>query len=219
MNDHDKDAITDVPQLVQQWRQGDQEAATLLYNRYQNRLLMLVSGHLSEKLSRRLEAEDLVISTFRSAFRVTSQQDIQYQDEQGFWKWLVTIALNKTFKRIERETAGKRNPNRETGGDSVLGERILNDPTPDDVVQASELLQKILERLDDKQALIVLGKLNGLSHAEIAAEIGAVTKTVQRHGQAIRRQRWKCWAITRLSGCLMKVPFFPNCTQPVLANQ
>jgi len=186
MQDENRDATVNVPQLVEQWRQGDQDAATLLYNRYQNRLLLLVSGHLNDKLRRRLDPDELVQSIMKSAFRVTSEQDIGCHDETGFWKWLVTVALNKTFKRIDRETAGKRDPKRETGGDTVLGERILRDPTPDDVVEVSELLQKIMAKLTDVQGKILLGKLDGLSHAEIAAQIGVSTKTVQRNGQAIR---------------------------------
>ncbi|MDZ4852536.1 MAG: sigma-70 family RNA polymerase sigma factor [Pirellulaceae bacterium] len=186
MSQEIKDSTVNVPALVDQWRAGDQDAATALYNRYQNRLLMLVSGHLSDKLRRRLDPDELVQSIMKSAFRVTSEQDIGCHDETGFWKWLVTVALNKTFKRIDRETASKRDPKRETGGDTVLGERILRDPTPDDVVEVSELLEKILAKLTDVQGKILLGKLDGLSQSEIATQLGVSTKTIQRNGPAIR---------------------------------
>ena len=186
MSQEIKDSTVNVPALVDQWRTGDQDAATALYNRYQNRLLMLVSGHLSDKLRRRLDPDELVQSIMKSAFRVTSQQDIGCQDETGFWKWLVTVALNKTFKRIDRETAGKRDPKRETGGETVLGERILREPTPNDVVEVSELLEKILAKLTDVQGKILLGRLDGLSQSEIAAQLGVSTKTIQRNGPAIR---------------------------------
>lgn len=181
-----KDSTANVPLLVEQWRRGDQDAAKALYNRYQNRLLMLVSGHLNDRLRRRLDPDELVQSIMKSAFRVTKEQDIGCHDETGFWKWLVTVALNKTFKRIDRETAGKRDPKREMGGDTVLGERILREPTPDDVVQVAELLEKIMAKLTDVQGKILLGKLDGLSQAEIATQLGVSTKTVQRNGQAIR---------------------------------
>ncbi len=187
MNHNNSGPTTDVPQLVERWRLGDQDAATQLYERYQHRLLLLVSGHLNERLQRRMDANELVQSIMKSAFRVTSQKDIGCQDESGFWKWLVTVALNKTFKRIDRETAEKRDPKREVGTDSVLGDRVINEPTPDDVVEVSELLEKILERLTDEQGKILLAKLNGQNHAEIAAELGISTKTVQRTGHAIRQ--------------------------------
>ncbi len=186
MKDDPKDATVNVLQLVELWRQGDQEAATRLYDRYQSRLLLLVNGRLNDRLRRRLDPEELVQSIMKSAFRVTSEQDIGCRDETGFWKWLVSVALNKTYKRIDRETAGKRDPKRETGGDTVLGERILGEPTPDDVVEVSELLEKIMAKLTDVQGKILLGKLNGLSHAEIAEKLDVSTKTVQRNGQAIR---------------------------------
>lgn len=186
MTNNEKDSTANVPELVNQWRAGDQDAATELYNRYQNRLMMLVSGHLNDKMRRRVDPDELVQSIMKSAFRVTSEKDIGCLDESGFWKWLVTVALNKTFKRIDRETAGKRDPKREAGGDTVLGERILREPTPDDVAQVSELLQKLLANLTDVQGKILLGKLDGQSQSEIAEQLGVSTKTVQRNGQAIR---------------------------------
>lgn len=186
MNDELKATSVDVPQLIEQWRQGDHDAAEALYNRYQSRLLLLVSGRLSDRLRRRVDPNDLVQSILKSAFRVTSEKDIGCANESGFWKWLVTVALNKTYKRIERERAIKRDLNREVASDSVLGDRIINEPTPDDVVEVSELLQKILEKLSDLQGQILLAKLDGLSQIEIADKLDVSTKTVQRNGQVIR---------------------------------
>lgn len=186
MNKTSLESSVNVPELIEAWRRGDQQAADQIFNRYQSRLLMLVSGKLNERLKKRLDPEDLVMSIMRSAFRETAQKDVGFQDESGFWKWLTTVALNKTYNRIDRETTSKRHYSKEAGSDSMLGDHLLSEPTPDDVAEVAELLEKISAKLNDVQAKILLAKLDGLSHAEIAEQLGVSTKTVQRNSHAIR---------------------------------
>lgn len=180
------ESSVNVPKLIEAWRNGDQQAADAIFNRYQSRLLMLVSGKLNERLKKRLDPEDLVMSIMRSAFRVTAQKDVGFQDESGFWKWLTTVALNKTYNRIDKETTDKRDCGKEVGSDSMLGDHLLAEPTPDDIAEVAELLEKISAKLNDVQAKILLAKLDGLSHAEIAKQLRVSTKTVQRNSHAIR---------------------------------
>lgn len=200
-----------VPELIEAWRNGDQQAADEIFNRYQSRLLMLVSGKLNERLKKRLDPEDLVMSIMRSAFRVTAQKDVGFQDESGFWKWLTTVALNKTYNRIDKETTDKRDYGKEVGSDSMLGDHLLAEPTPDDVAEVAELLEKISAKLNDVQAKILLAKLDGLSHAEIADELGVSTKTIQRNSHAIRE------AAIEVLGA--DVPEWLLPTEPSLAEQ
>lgn len=185
MDSSNSDSVN-VPALIDAWRNGDHRAAEVIFNRYQAQLLRLVSGKLNEKLRRRVDPEDLVMSIMRSAFRKTAVSDEGFKDETGFWKWLTSVALNKTYNRIDRENATIRDPKREQGGDSVLSDRILHEPTADDVAEVAELLEKILANLDDLQGKILLAKLDGFSHEEIAKELGVSTKTIQRNGHKIR---------------------------------
>ncbi len=180
------ESSVNIPKLIEAWRNGDQQAADVIFHRYQSRLLMLVSGKLNERLKKRLDPEDLVMSIMRSAFRVTAQKDVGFRDETGFWKWLTTVALNKTYNRIDKETTIKADYGKEVGSDSMLADHLLAEPTPDDVAGVAELLEKISAKLNDVQAKILLAKLDGLSHAEIAEELGVSTKTVQRNSHAIR---------------------------------
>lgn len=176
-------------ELVQRWQAGDEDAATELFDRYQGKLLPLVASHLSEKLRPRLEADELVQSILKSAFRVTRQGHTQFSDDTGFWKWLVTVALNKVFKKIERETAAKRNPDREVSSqssDTYLANSLSQRPTSAQVVEVSDLMEHILERLDDDQKQILLLKLEGYTQKEIASKLNVSEKTIQRRSEKIR---------------------------------
>ncbi len=178
---------TPTKELAQRWKQGDQRAADELFWRYQKRLLNLVRSQLNVRLQSRLDAEDLVQSIMRSAFRITQQESLQYNEESGFWKWLVSVALNKTFNRIDRETADKRDVKRESSKLQEMDERIAQEPTPADVTEFADLLENILSKLTKEQCQALIGKLEGLNQNEIADRLNVNVRTVQRMGPALRR--------------------------------
>ena len=62
MADHESAA------LLARWRDGDQQAAAELVQRFTGRLLALARGQLSDKLARRVDPEDVVQSAYRSFF-------------------------------------------------------------------------------------------------------------------------------------------------------
>ena len=64
MND-DENSIN----LLQRWRDGDEAAATEIFERYVNRLCGLARTQLSQRMQRRVEPEDIVQSAYRSFFR------------------------------------------------------------------------------------------------------------------------------------------------------
>lgn len=173
------------PELVEAWRNGDQLAAEAIFERYQSRLIQVVGNKLSHKLRSRLDPEDVLMSTMRSVFRMTAQKDMVFQDETGFWKWLLTITLNKTYNRIDYETRPIRTPDKESNDPS------FEDPALDGLSPAAEavlddLLENILTRVNDDQKKILLAKLDGFTHSEIASHLSVSTKTIQRSRAAIR---------------------------------
>src|ERR1700679_4129725 len=57
--------------LLARWRAGDQQAATEMFHRYANRLILLARSRLSPRLSHRVDPEDVVQSAYRSFFADT----------------------------------------------------------------------------------------------------------------------------------------------------
>ncbi len=172
-------------ELVKRWRAGDERAAEELYHAYQERLLGVVARHLGEKLRGPIGAEDLVQSILKSMFRVTREKNIEFSDDSGFWKWLVTIALNKTFRGIQRAGAGKRDFRRELR-DTVLTERETGKPSVSEVSETADLLECILVRLEPDEQQTLLLKLEGYQQTEIAKRLNVCEKTVQRLSHRIR---------------------------------
>ncbi len=58
----------DSRELLVRYQRGDPTAAEAIFARYANRLLALARSRLSPKLARRVDADDVVQSTYRSFF-------------------------------------------------------------------------------------------------------------------------------------------------------
>src|SRR5262245_49776131 len=94
--------------LLARWRTGDQQAAVELFRRYVDRLIALVRSRLSAKFSRRLDAEDVVQSVYRTFFAEARDCRFDLQHGGDLWRLLVTIALHKLQHQVRRNLRGKR---------------------------------------------------------------------------------------------------------------
>src|SRR5262245_8880200 len=99
--------------LVARWRAGDQQAAEQLFHRYAQRLIALTRSRLPSLLSRRVDAEDVVQSVYRSFF--AGAREGRYDLRQGgdLWQLLVTITFHKLYHQVKRNTREKRAIERE----------------------------------------------------------------------------------------------------------
>ena len=157
-----------------------------IYLRYQSKLLRLVTSKINQRFQSKLDPDAVVQSVFGSVIRMAAKKPLEFQDDTGLWKWLCTVGLNKTYKKIDELKTTKRDVIREQSGDDVLDVGNLGEPGPDEVVEMSDLLAKIMAPLTEMQRAILSGKLEGHNQEEIAARLGVSSKTVQRQGPAIR---------------------------------
>ena len=177
--------------LLKRFRDGDEGAATEIFERYVNRLCALARTRLSNKMQRRVEAEDIVQSVYRSFFR--RAEDSYVLEKQGdLWRLLAAITINKVRGKVEFHTAGKRGVYLEESmmADQsmirVSPELISDEPKPDDAVVMVEELSKVLSGLDETQRLIVECSMQNMSTEEIADKIKRSERTVRRTIQQVR---------------------------------
>ncbi len=170
--------------LVEQARAGGEEAARLLYERYTRRLLGLVHQHISHRFRSRFDADDVLNSTWRTFFR--DSQRFTFDDDQAFWKLLTTIALNKVRRYVERNGTRSRDPRREQQCIGDLYDDLSNRPGPLEILQAAELMESLVDRLDRQSADVLTLRCEGLSQLEIAEHLTISDRTVRRCMQRIR---------------------------------
>lgn len=173
--------------LLRRFQGGSDDAATALYERYADRLRRLAEARCPPNLARRLDADDIVQSVFRTFFRGARNGCYDVPDGEDLWNLLLVMALNKIRAQGTFHRAAKRDVRLTSGGDCLEGDlaavALQND-------QAQPLLRLVVEealdRLDARQREIVGLRLQGHEVAEIAAMTGRSKRTVERNLQSAR---------------------------------
>ncbi len=176
--------------LLAQWQAGDEDAATEIFDRYVRRLTGLARSHMSEKLQRRLDADDVIQSVFRSFF---DKSDRYVHRRAGdLWRLLASITVNKVRTQAQFHQAGKRAMdadqsifvgNTET---AVPLQLVAHEPSPAEIVIAVEEMELVMGALEPYQRTIFEERLQGTSIEEIAEKTQRSERTVRRCLQYVR---------------------------------
>jgi len=164
-------------ELILAYRQGDQEAAASLFERYYVRLLGLIRRQLGWQIKEMEGSADVAQSVLRSFFTQIRGNQVQIAPDHSLWPLLVTIALNKVrnrgkFWQRERRDPGKQVP---------LGHQadpLESGPSPADAAELKELVNRLLEPFSERRRRILELILEGQPVGEIAAQVGTTEQTV-----------------------------------------
>lgn len=177
-------------QLVERVQSGDKAAFNLLVQKYQHRVLKLVSRFVNDAA----EAQDVAQEAFLKAYRALAS----FRGDSAFYTWLYRIAINTAKNAL---VASRRRP--------VDFDLDLQDPeqydrhaklkesdTPEGVLLTEEIrsvVERAMEQLpDDLRTAIVLRELEGLSYEEIAeamdCPVGTVRSRIFRAREAIDKK-------------------------------
>ena len=181
------DASSQSVLLLERFRAGDEAAATELFERFAKRLASLVQSRLSSKLARRLDAEDVVLSAYRSFF--VRARDGQFAiDEPGeLWRLLAQIALNKLHRSAARHNAARRSLNREQDDIVDLANRAADAASsPDLEVIVADQLEHLMSQLPEATCRVLELRLQGHDVDEIAGLIDRSPRTVRRQLETVR---------------------------------
>lgn len=163
---------------------GDRESPTAVVDRYLGRLLALIKPRISARLSRRLDAEDVAQSTFRSFFRRATLGELELGRGAPLWRLLSAIALNKLLKQAEHHAAARRSTTREVHNDADddwLVQSIADrEPDPAEAAAVADELDMRLAALTPLARQIVEMRLADYSHEEIAEAVERSDRTVRR---------------------------------------
>lgn len=177
--------------LLARWQAGDARAAQELFQRYADRLIALVRTHLSAKLGRRLDAEDVLQSAFRSFF--VGARAGRYELERGgdLWRLLVAISLHKLQAQAAYHAAGKRDIASETDFDAQAGpgapQALAREPSPVEAVALADEVEQLLRGLPPADRRILELRLQGCDVYEIAADTNRSVATIYRVLERIKQ--------------------------------
>jgi RNA polymerase sigma-70 factor (ECF subfamily) len=156
--------------LVRRARQGDEEAARALFDRYFDRIY----NYAHARLGRVQEAEDLAIETMT---RALTRLDLYEERESGFQSWVFRIAHNALIDYYRRQ--GKPPTVALEEAETAIPPSADPAELALDRVENDELRAAIRRLTDDQQQVLLLRFFADLSAVDVAELVGKSVGAVQ----------------------------------------
>ncbi len=176
--------------LVALAKEGDESALNQLCSVYGERVRRIIRFRMDRKLRPKLDSVDVVQDALILA--LGGLKDFKYRNEGDFLRWLSRIAENKLRDIFDKFHADKRDVHKEipfkkegrsTEGGSFGATGPMRTTTPSVIACRKEALDKLEQALDklkpEYKQVIVLKRIEALSHAEIAEKLGKKTGAVR----------------------------------------
>jgi RNA polymerase sigma-70 factor (ECF subfamily) len=191
--------------LLESASKGDGVAVDVLLERYLPGLEAFIRLRQGRLLRAKESAVDIVQSVCREILQHIDRY--QYRGEAQFRHWLYSTAMRKIANKVEYYRAERRDAAREiapppasaSASAADLLQQYASVCTPSRVAQAREEMTRIeaaFARLpDDHREVILMSRMIGLSHREIAEALGTTDVAVR-----VRLSR----ALAKLGGLLEK---------------
>lgn len=181
-----------ISQWIGELKEGNDDAARLLWERFYTRLVTVARSKLREFPRRFRDEEDFALSAFDRLCRAARAGKYPRLDDRSqLWKLLIDITEKRVIDYKRHETCPMR------GGGKNIDEGGLPagiDALADNALSAEYLTTfddtfgNLLARLpDERQRVIAIHKMEGLTNSEIAEELGCPLRTVERKLSIIRK--------------------------------
>jgi RNA polymerase sigma factor (sigma-70 family) len=171
------DLHTSTFELVRRFQNGDENAFSLIFRKYQRRLAVLVHYKMSADLRSRMEVDDILQVVFFAAAR--SLDRFNYQTPGSLMAWLSRLADNAIVDAARFENREKRRAEEFLMFRSEInpqGVEPVDFETPSRVFARNETIDRLLHSLDALPAAyrhaILFAKFEGLTTSELAERIG-----------------------------------------------
>jgi len=172
--------------LVEQSKQGDEEAFGVLVNKYKTKVFNLAYSFTRN----RENADDLAQEVFIKVFYALEK----FKFQSGFGTWLYRIAVNH-FKDYLRKHAKERHLSIDALGrePSLSDDEIKKKERAQEAADRKKLLYESLQSLPEKhQVILTLRDIQGHSYEEIAGILklsaGTVDSRLHRARKMLRKK-------------------------------
>ena len=173
--------------LVERVQKGDKRAFDLLINKYQHRIVSLVSRYVADPA----DAMDVAQEAFIKAYRAIGR----FRGDSAFYTWLYRIAINTAKNWL---VARKRRPpasdiDAADAEQYDVDSRLKEHGTPENEYMREEIKRTVYDTIadlpEDLRTAIMLREMEGMSYEDIAitmdCPIGTVRSRIFRAREAI----------------------------------
>lgn len=176
--------------LVERVQQGDKRAFDLLVQKYQHKVINLISRYVKNPA----EAQDVAQEAFIKAYRALAN----FRGESAFYTWLYRIAVNTSKNHLTAQ--GRRPPTSDVDAQDAEfydGGHVMHETaTPERVALTDEIRAEVFGTIeglpDELKTAIRLREFEGMSYDEIAevmeCPVGTVRSRIFRAREAIDKR-------------------------------
>ena len=165
-------------------KDGDQDAAHVLYKRYVQRVFGLVDSKLGAKLRATTDAEDIVQSVFRSMFRGVQAGNYEVEPGSTLWNLLAVISLTKLRRRAHHQSAQRRDVDRLVSLQTVADGEAM-DMSTDEFLEIC--VRETMQKLRPSDRKILLLRIQGFTLTEISEQTSLSCRTIARRLRTSRK--------------------------------
>ena len=170
--------------LIAAFKAGSETAARDLFDRYCEKLMRLAKRRIGQRMTSRVDPEDVIQSAFRTFFVHVRNDEFTFEGEDDLFKLLVRLTVNKALRQVAHHRAGKRDPNKEivqaSDDRDILANLTAHDPPPEVEVAMLDELERFLSQLPEFDRRVLELKLQGHSTTEIAEALNSYDRKIRR---------------------------------------
>jgi RNA polymerase sigma-70 factor (ECF subfamily) len=185
------DSDASFEKVLARLRQGDNDAARVVCERFGQRLIALARKQLDARIRQRVDPEDVTQSVLKSVLLRLADGQFVLGGWDNLWGVLTRMTLHKCLKWVDYYNAQARQIDREVGAadDSQANWQFLDrEPTPPEAAALAETIDQVLKGLDDREQQVVILSLQGYSAAEVSAQLGCTESKVYRALRLVRQR-------------------------------
>lgn len=158
-----------------------------LFEQYSSKLARVAEWHLDQRLSGRVDGEDIVQSVFRTFFRRNLLGEFQIESSLEIWRLLVHITVLKARAKGRYHTNIVRDARLEVSLDDTA-DLLQQEPGPDEAVALVDLVSQLLKGLPDWYCDALQKRLEGNSVSDIATQINRARQSIHRAFRVLRQR-------------------------------
>jgi RNA polymerase sigma factor (sigma-70 family) len=183
--------------MVARARGGDDAAARDLICRFENDVRTMVRVRLPKLLRNRFDTVDFTQAVWASVLVGLRDDEGSFRDEEQMRKFLGGVVRYKVLEEYRRHTKTRKYDLareqplyvKRNGRDRPI-ELPGNEPTPSQVMQAGDQLNRLIAGRTDRDAEIIELRRQDLTYEEIAARMNLSERYVRRIVESLR-ERWE----------------------------
>ncbi|MFN7759602.1 MAG: sigma-70 family RNA polymerase sigma factor [Pseudanabaena sp.] len=158
--------------LIRQIAEGDQASLSMLYDRY-SRVIYTIAYRILKSSE---ESEEIVLDVFTQVWKIAKNYNPQ---KARVDTWLFMLTRSRALDRLRNHARFDKVVN--ASEDALMMHWQVDSPENDAIIQERSIyIKSCLDNLPAEQRLALeLAYFSGLSHSQIAAEIGISLGTVK----------------------------------------